>query len=98
VVARSATFLGPAPDASNYAFKIARVLSSGSLDSTFGVKGIVTATFRGGTTTEAEFNVARAVIYLPPGKLIVAGHSVLVPIEGNPTATQDVAIARYPDE
>ena len=67
-------------------YKIARYLSNGSLDATFGTGGIVTRTYpKGGAP-------AHRVVVQPDNKLLVVG---LVPTATKPTNLWTVAVTRY---
>ena len=70
----------------NWEFVLARYNSDGSLDSSFGVEGIVTTGFVG------QLAGARSIVLLPDGKIVAAGASI--PKNGlDPTS--DFALVRY---
>jgi len=67
-------------------FGIARVLSDGALDSSFGTDGIVTTSFAGST------GVATAVTVETSGDILVAG------VGTNSSGTEGIAVERYLSE
>jgi uncharacterized delta-60 repeat protein len=76
----------------NYDFALTRYNSNGSLDTSFGNKGVVTTNLTG-SAKSASADYANAIVVQPDGKIILAGTSttgiVLVPANNN------IALARY---
>jgi uncharacterized delta-60 repeat protein len=64
-------------------FGVARLDSSGSLDSAFGNSGVLTTSFQGG-------DAASTVLIQPDGDIVAIGSS-----ENNTTGVTDIALARY---
>jgi uncharacterized delta-60 repeat protein len=79
---------------SSYDFVLVRYNVNGSLDSSFGAGGIVTTNFGGGTTYRTgSFDLARAELIQPDGKIVLAGLTV----GATDTVGKDsnIALARY---
>ena len=66
----------------NFVFALARFTADGTLDSSFGVNGLVTTTFG------SSLNIANSIT-IQEDKIVVAGYTV------NTTGNKDFAIARY---
>jgi uncharacterized delta-60 repeat protein len=80
---------GPTPDCAGSNFAVARYLSGGILDPTFGNKGQVTTDFAQGA------DVAWAVAITEAGQILVAGSSATLGSGTAVNAVRDVAIASY---
>ncbi|MGQ0593414.1 MAG: hypothetical protein ACT4QB_12435 [Gammaproteobacteria bacterium] len=65
-------------------FALARYLSDGSLDTSFGTGGVVLTDFGGNTFTQRFFSLS----FQPDGKLVMAGNA-------SPSGDLDFALARY---
>ena len=77
-------------------FAVARFRANGSLDSSFGVGGRITTSFRSAApkTSRQRQDEADAVAIQPNGKIVVAGHGGLSPRGWEQTRT-DFELARY---
>ena len=73
-----------------YDFALARYNVNGSLDKTFGSGGEVTTNFTGSTWDTASYDVARAALLQPDGKIILAGITSNVVPRGN-----NIGLVRY---
>jgi uncharacterized delta-60 repeat protein len=82
-----AVLIGPANTDGNqgYNFAVLRFNSNGTLDSTFGVGGIATTDYSGGTTNDDKIY---SLAVQPDGKIVAGGYTRM-------GSTVDFAIARY---
>jgi uncharacterized delta-60 repeat protein len=74
----------------NYDFALTRYNSNGSLDTSFGNKGVVTTNLTGGAKSASE-DYANAIVVQPDGKIILAGTSTT----GIVSTNNNIALARY---
>jgi uncharacterized delta-60 repeat protein len=74
----------------NYDFALTRYNSNGSLDTSFGNKGVVTTNLTGSAKSASEDD-ANAIVVQPDGKIILAGTSTT----GTVSTNNNIALARY---
>jgi uncharacterized delta-60 repeat protein len=84
ILVGGATFIGAA-GSNGYNFGIVRFNADGSVDTSFGMSGIATADYSGGTTNDEKIH---ALAVQPDGKIVAAGYARI----GSPV---DFAVVRF---